>query len=159
MDDWDVLVYAQHYGMVTRLLDWSKNPLIALWYACCNQDIKTSSWVYLFVPPKDAFLDSDARKLSPFSFGKTKVLKPTWNNTRILAQAGWFTVHQFSKKEKKFVALDNNSDYTKLIYAMKIPGNLKADLLKQLSLLGINHQTVCPDMLGLCKHLNWDQGY
>jgi len=36
VDEWEWLVWAQHYGMKTRLLDWTSNPLTALWFACSN---------------------------------------------------------------------------------------------------------------------------
>lgn len=153
-NDWDLLVYAQHFGMATRLLDWSENPLVALWFASANQDETGSSYVYMFEPDNGSLLDRNKDK-SPFTTSSTKVLKPNLNNTRIVAQSGWFTSHMFASKPSKFVALEKHKRHGSLITQFEIPGKLKANVLMMLDKLGVNNRSLFPDIQGICTHLNW----
>lgn len=42
---------AQHHGLPTRLLDWSLNPLVALYFACCDENnIEKDGCVYRLLP-------------------------------------------------------------------------------------------------------------
>ena len=54
------LIMMQHYELPTRLLDISKNPLVALFFACYN-NLKSDGRVYIFSIPKEEikYCDSD----------------------------------------------------------------------------------------------------
>ncbi|MEW6576193.1 MAG: FRG domain-containing protein [Pseudomonadota bacterium] len=58
----DRLVRLQHYGLPTRLLDVTKNPLVALFFAVAeNEHLDTDGAVLIFIAPEERckFYDSD----------------------------------------------------------------------------------------------------
>jgi len=153
-DDWDLLARAQHYGMATRLLDWTSNPLSALWFACRDRDSNKSGFVYSFDPAEDQVLSKSKGK-GPFEAGRTVVYRPRLNSARISAQAGWFTLHRFSAKAGAFVPLDTNPNVKDKIDKWEIMGDRKDEFLLGLDQLGINYQSMFPDLEGVSRHLNW----
>ena len=151
--EWETIIYAQHYGLKTRLLDWTSNPLVALWFACIDKKfINQDSYVYVLLTEKSLFLDT--KKINnPFQIEETKVLKPTINSERLIAQSGWFTVHRYSTTDKQFISLENNKEYDGRFWKFIIPKN---EILSKLNLFGVSYQTMFPDVTGLCKQINME---
>ncbi|EPL3543368.1 FRG domain-containing protein, partial [Serratia marcescens] len=150
LDDWDLLVIAQHFGMKTRLLDWTSNPLAALFFAC--NDWKKGD-VYVYALDANRYLKEPQK--GPFDTGRTQVIRPKLNNPRIIAQHGWFTAHKYSKSSKKFVPLEKNNEISESVQEIKIPEDTREKLLKSLDRHGVSSRTLFPDLEGLCKYINW----
>jgi len=153
-DYWDWLVYTQHFGLKTRLLDWTTNALVALFFACYKYT-NSDSFVYLLIANENMRLDK-GKDVSPFTIKSTKVLRPPQNNERIVAQAGWFTAHSFSTENARFVSLDKNLRTRNSIKKYVVPYALKHDFMIKLDKFGINYMTMFPDAEGLCKQINWE---
>ena len=152
--DWDWLAIAQHFGMATRLLDWTTNPLAALWFAVEKPAIYSKDGVvWVFTPALEDYVSCDNE--SPFEIGRTRIFKPKHMNRRIVAQNGWFTVHQYKAAESRFVIMEKNKRYSKCLMKLRIPASAFPVLRFALNRCGIKAATIFNDIAGLCKDSEW----
>ncbi|OHC68436.1 MAG: hypothetical protein A3H93_10320 [Rhodocyclales bacterium RIFCSPLOWO2_02_FULL_63_24] len=154
MDAWDILVYAQHHGLTTRLLDWTTNPLFALWFACSDYKSPSDGFIYMLSAKDNELLDTSIEK-DPFEITKTYVVKPNINNSRIKAQSGWFTVHKYSEEAEQFVDVASNTSIDGRFLMKEIPHVKKLDILRTLDKLGVNQESAYPGPEGTAHYINW----
>nr|WP_288836348.1 FRG domain-containing protein [uncultured Flavobacterium sp.] len=150
--DFDLLALGQHYGLPTRLLDWTENALIALWFATESDIEDTHSVVWVFAPEDENILEEKSG--SPFSVRSTKVFCPNHISQRITAQSGWFTCHKLMETNS-FFQFETLKKYKDNLLKIRIPKKIFSEVRVKLNIMGINSSTVYPDLVGLSRHLTW----
>ena len=150
----DYLAIAQHYGLPTRLLDWTENPLIALFFACKPNHLNEDHMVVWKFATSENNIITPSENIQVFNQPRTKIFKPNHITKRIVAQSGWFTLHKLINTNE-FVALEKNVSYSKSLLKITIPKIERNKMLGKLDKFGINSSNLFPDLDGLCNYLNW----
>lgn len=150
--DLELMVRAQHFGLKTRLLDWTSSVLVALWFACMSREVG-DVYVYELAVMREQ-MGLNESETDPFTIQRTSLFAPTLNNDRILAQHGWFTLHRYSKTDGRWVALEKNKEMKEHLIEYVVPKDRRAPIIDQLQVNGISASTLFPDLGGLCQDLN-----
>lgn len=128
------LVKMQHYGLPTRLLDVTTNPLIALYFACYERGKRDGKVLVFRIPKKDVkYYDSDTvsiianiAKRPSFDFDsldKSSIIN--FNDEDEIA----YLLHEIKEEKSYFQSIINPDDIERVV-AVKVKHN-NARIIKQ----------------------------
>jgi len=147
-NDYEWLALGQHHGLPTRLLDWSNNPLVALYFACLSRRDEDGI-IYCLRADKKLSEEGLANK-SPFDADKVQKIIPRNISERMFAQEGLFTV-SFDPQLPIDNQLRPNWDLKKI----NVDGKSKEIIRYGLYRMGVHHAKLFPSLEGLSGHIAW----
>lgn len=178
--DWELYFLIQHYGISTRLLDWTENSLFALYFAVRNyKNSQVNPVVWIMQPGWLNWLSTHEETsdiidctdkayyniIDKYKPAENPSLKnpseqedvlpplaviPAYSNKLIHAQRGVFTIH-------KDGGYDMKEWYEKLHYRLtnvEIDSRYVHEIYRQLRIHGIRESVLFPDLYGLAKDIN-----
>jgi hypothetical protein len=175
VNDWEVLIAAQHHGLPTRLLDWTYSPMVAAHFATIEGEAGTDRAVWrldwkavhrFFRLPDRALLIQDLegifgqdRPFTPWALFEPRarerqfacMIEPPSLDARIATQAATFTL--CSEKRQSFESFLEAIGLSSALTRIVIPARDVGRLRDQLDLVSVDERRLFPDLDGLADYL------
>lgn len=170
--EWETLFLARHHGLPTRLLDWTTNPLVALYFAAFYESddlvaaesdrpggktklgLDGTIWAIQRREGIEA-LDVFTDRRSPLGVPGIRLIYPFNPTPRMTAQSGIFTLHGDPWTDTVEIAPRypaGDRDVARLV-RWPVRSQDKMSIILELERLAINSRTLFPDLEGLAKGL------
>ena len=168
----DYYFAAQHHGLPTRLLDWTMNPLVAIFFAV-NELSQSDGAFFAFRAPwmngrpasneipqgvisvRHEFIerafDGILGKREPLDPPAILPVNPEQTMQRMVQQQGTFTLHSPSQEIMEL-------SIPEIVTKYRVPKQQKAQLLRHLRRMGVDYFSVYHDLDNLARELrlSWD---
>lgn len=147
-EDWEYLALAQHHGLPTRLLDWTFNPLAALFFAIDRHPTMDGKIFALDLGTVGPALGDLTDPLpGPFDITVVVLFEAPHFSPRVSAQSSMFTAHPNPCEQYEPTP---RVEFT-------IKAIMKEQFQRQLFWMGISRQSLFPDLDGIAAAIRFWQ--
>lgn len=149
-----LLNLAQHHGYPTPLLDWTKSPYVAAFFAFQNKSaLKKDGSVSIFVFDERSWANRAGRvaQLRTPAIVLRTIELPGFGNARVLPQQA-LTMYS-NVDDLEFIIQENEEFKGQFIRAISISAAERDVAMRDLSLMGITWGSMFPGLDGICKQL------
>lgn len=163
LDDFDVWAIGQHFGLMSPLLDWSRSPYVAMFFAFEQAD------------PYNEIPKNYSRAI--FAINKSKLEKQGLDifidslrseHERLISQSGLFTISPFGESitletsilnelADRDIDIDDADMLKKYIFKIHVPmekESERVDCFQSLRKMNLHHASLYPDLIGSSLHCN-----
>lgn len=158
-DEWWAL--GQHFGLATPLLDWSKSPYVAAFFAInepAPDELENRAiWVFTQIGMTEVLINQseNLNKNNDQIKTITVIDAVSDENSRIISQNGLFTMTPKGDDIEEFI--EENLELNGMgpvLFKIEIPNSLRENFLRHLDYMNINDASLFPDLIGAAQYAN-----
>ena len=158
-EDNELWAFGQHHGLATPLLDWTKSPFVALFFAFADPD-------FSYEDPNPTRTIFEINKTALEELDADLIVQPLRNDhTRLVNQAGLFTLSPLGSdtlssrifnllSETEAVDMDDPAAVGRYIFKIHVPNEERRECLAMLRKMNIHHGSLFPDPIGASLYCN-----
>jgi FRG domain len=161
-EEWRWLFFAQHHRLKTRLLDWTSNPLVAIYFATENilskgSDKTDIGAVWAIKVEKAYFRSPKELNRKPVELEEWMMINPSPISARLARQSGKFSYHPRKDSDSiDRIHKGRNIKLKKIILSDGNNSNPSREIRRQLGIMNVHHASMFPDADGIAAFVSYE---